>query len=70
MGGGGLDGAGSSSASSSSRITVLLAERNSRRILPAVRNTEGSCSGPITTSATIRIRMISKMSNVGFRAAG
>ncbi len=45
---------GSSTASVSSRTTVLLANRSSRRILPTVRITSGSFSGGMMINATTR----------------
>jgi hypothetical protein len=52
---------GSSMALANSRTTVLLARRNSRSTLPAVRIASGSFSGGITMTATKRNRRISKM---------
>jgi len=52
---------GWSSAPPSSRTTMLLASRNSRRILPVARITSGRFSGGITISATASITMISTM---------
>jgi len=52
---------GSSIAPLSSRTIVLLASRNSRRTLPAVRITSGRRSGGITIRATINNSNISTM---------
>ena len=48
-------------ALANSRTTVLLARRNSRSTLPAVRIASGSFSGGMTMTATKRSRRISKM---------
>jgi hypothetical protein len=52
---------GSSRAEASSRTTVLLARRNSRITLPAVRIASGSFSGGMTMTATSTSKRISKI---------
>jgi hypothetical protein len=56
-----LKGESSPIAPEISRITVLLARRNSRITLPTARITWGKSSGGMTISATIRNRIISKI---------